>query len=546
MLFGAAPVGWRWAVAMRSALAFGIPALIVLAISGPEHAMVVALGSFAVFYGEGRAYRMRWRAVLLAGAGLLTAAVIGAEVGAGALDPWQAGTASAGFADVVVLAVVAVITTFVMVANRAGPPGVLFFALACAVAMRMAMVGVSVATIAGYAVIGVASAVIVSMTPMLRDPHAPEKQAVAAAARAVETYAEHRERARPAAAARHSAGTAIHAAWSVLHDAGLPAREPDSTIVRTLLAAHHRFVGLAETKSTTGDGSEVILDSSIPMTWPTIGFRLRRSLTIRSHAVMSALRTLVAALVAGGVSVVIDLGRPDWAVIAAVLVLNLGPDRIVGTVRALHRVGGTVIGLALFAALYALAPSGLVLVLLLIALMFLVDMLVARNYGVAVIFITPLALLISGSLGGPIAVPIRERFIETLLGAAVAVATMWVIVPRAHRHDLSWNESRVRRVTTDLIEVLRTQPPTTPEAMRLRRDLQFELVGNDLSGVAAIRDEPDWGRRQWAQHAQTGRTAYDLLAECWATPPAELLDDPDRWVRQIEALAHAERAADRR
>lgn len=522
LLFGSAQTGWRWPVAARSALAFGLPALIVLATGHQQQTMIVALGAFAVLYGEARAYRMRWRIVLIAGAGFLTAAALGAVIG----DLWHA---TAGIIGVAALSVVALVASYVMVATRAGPPGMFFFVLVCAVATRMAAAGISVPVIVGYTALGVLSSVLVSMSPMLRDARAPQNAAVAAALRAVDTYVESRKSGQPSAAERHAAGAALHSAWATVHDAGPTAREPDSEIIRTLLAAHRQFIGIS-------DSASDVLDAPVPMTRPTVGQRLRRSLTIRSHAATTALRTLAAAVIAGGLSVLLDLGRPDWAVITAVLVLNLGPDRIVGTVRALHRVGGTVVGLIVFAALHAFAPSGVALVLVLMALMFLTDLFVVRNYGIAVVFITPLALLIGGALGGPILVPIRDRLIETLVGALVAVAAMWVIVPRAHRHDLRWNESRVLRVAADLVEILRTKPPADPAAMRLRRDLQFELVGNHLSGVAAYRDEPAWTREQWPRHAEIGRIGYDLLAQCWLTPAKQLLTDPDGLAGQIARM----------
>ncbi|MEV2223657.1 FUSC family protein [Nocardia vinacea] len=518
LLLGSAQTGWRWPVAARSALAFGLPALIVLATGHQQQAMIVALGAFAVLYGEARAYRMRWRIVLIAGAGFLTAAALGAVIG----DLWHA---TAGMIGVAALSVVALVASYVMVATRAGPPGMFFFVLVCAVATRMAAAGISVPVIVGYTALGVLSSVLVSMSPILRDARAPEKAALASALRAVDTYVEYRKNGQPSAAERHAAGAALHSAWATVHDAGLPAREPDSEIVRTLLTAHRQFIGIA-------DAAPDVLDAPVPMTRSTVGQRLRRSLTIRSHAATTALRTLAAAVIAGGISVLLDLGRPDWAVITAVLVLNLGPDRIVGTVRALHRVGGTVVGLIVFAALHAFAPSDIVLVLVLMALMFLTNLFVVRNYGIAVVFITPLALLIGGALGGPILVPIRDR----LVGALVAVAAMWVIVPRAHRHDLRWNESNVLRVAAELIEILRTKPPADPVAMRLRRDLQFELVGNHLSGVAAYRDEPAWTREQWPRHAEIGRIGYDLLAQCWLTPAKRLRTDPDDLAGQIARM----------
>ena len=59
---------------------------------------------------------MRWRIALIAGASFLTAATLGAVIG----DLWHA---TAGIIGVAALSVVALVTSYVMVATRAGPPG---------------------------------------------------------------------------------------------------------------------------------------------------------------------------------------------------------------------------------------------------------------------------------------------------------------------------------------------------------------------------------------------------------------------------------------
>jgi uncharacterized membrane protein YccC len=244
----------------------------------------------------------------------------------------------------------------------------------------------------------------------------------------------------------------------------------------------------------------------------------------------------VASGVAGSVGILLDLGRPDWAVITAVLVVHQGPDRIVGTVRGVHRLVGTVIGLALFAGAYQLGLAGAGLVLLLMVLMFLIDLMIARNYGVAVVFITPVALLIGGvgASGGPIADPMRDRLLETLIGVAVALATLWLVVPRAHRHNLQWADSRVLDSTADLLRALRANHPNSDAALVLRRDLQLDLLIDDESGHRAVRDEIEWARQHWPRHTEVTRTGYDLLLQCWETPAGELLADPDRWAARID------------
>nr|WP_240963374.1 FUSC family protein [Antrihabitans stalactiti] len=297
-----------------------------------------------------------------------------------------------------------------------------------------------------------------------------------------------------------------------------------------LLAKHRQFIGVV-----AADPAEQ-LDPPLPLGAAGKRSRAHRSLTVHSHAAVSATRALVASGVAGSVGILLDLGRPDWAVISAVLVVHQGPDRIVGTVRGLHRLVGTVVGLALFAVAYQVGATGAALVLLLMVLMFLIDLMIARNYGVAVMFITPVALLIGGvgASGGPIAAPMRDRLIETLIGVVVALATLWLVVPRAHRHNLKWADARVLDSTAGLLHALRTENPNSDAALVLRRDLQLDLVIDDECGHRAVRDEVEWARLHWSRHTDTIRVGYDLLLQCWETPPGELIADPDGWATRIE------------
>ncbi len=440
---------------MRSALAFGLPALVLVGAGYHREALTVTLGAFAVMYGEQRPYRVRWRVVLLAGAALFAASMLGAVLGERLFGLWESGTKTDGVVEVVALSLVGLVAVFVAIANRSGPPGAFFFVLVCSVAIQVTRAGLPIRAVAVCCAVGVVSSLVVTMSGFVLDRRAPERAAVESAVRSIDDYVVLRERAQPAGQARRAAG--------------------------------------------------------------------------------AALRVMIAAGLAGGISVLVGLGRPDWAVITAVLVLHQGPDRVVGTVRGLHRLGGTVIGLGLFALLYQFVPTGAVLVLVLMTLMFLVDLAMARNYGIAVIAITPLALLIGGAgeSGGSIAAPMRDRLIETVIGVAIALATLWLVARHAHRRDLRWTDMRVAEAADALLEVLRQQPPNSPAALRLRRDLQFELVVSRASGVWAVRDEPEWAGSIWTSHVELSRNCCDLLVGCWDNAPGGVLADPDAWSERI-------------
>ncbi len=540
------PRGRRWPAGIRAALAFGIPALVLLTLGFQTEALLTAAGGFAVVYGEGRAFRARWAVVLTAGVALVASATVGGLVG----QYVPTHTVPGGAVLVVVLTVTAMIGALVVDALRLGPPGPFFFVLTCAIGSVVPLAGVSWAVNSGCVAIGAAWAALVSMSPALRDPirsrsadprRAPERDAVAAAERAVAAFLAARDDATRTDAAsdarivsaRHRASTAVDIAWATLHDARLPARRPNDPLVERLSTVHHTVAAAGAGLPVDPTHAADAVHDGVPMARPSVGFRLRRALHPRSHATTTAIRVGVASLAAGGLAVAAGLGRPDWAVVGAVLVLQQGPDRPRGLVRAAHRLAGTALGVVLFAAIFSLHPSGFVLVLILMGLQFLVELVIARNYGIAVVFITPLALLIGGaSHPGAQAWPLAaERLLETTIGVACAVAALWVVLPRAHRRCLDRSLVRTVAACEHLLVHLRRTPVDAPSSMALRRDVQFELTGAALAAEHAVGDERGWASTQWGRYLATDAVGHDLLAACRTRGTGTL--DPEPWLARL-------------
>ena len=123
---------------------------------------------------------------------------------------------------------------------------------------------------------------------------------------------------------------------------------------------------------------------------------------IRSHSTAAWRRALATALAAGAADALatwLHLGHPYWAAVSAVVPMaTLGTvDRLV---RARHRAGGTVLGIALAYMLFSfqLSPWGLVIAIGLLQLS--AELMVIRHYGIAMMFVTPLSLAVA-ELGEP-------------------------------------------------------------------------------------------------------------------------------------------------
>lgn len=138
------------------------------------------------------------------------------------------------------------------------------------------------------------------------------------------------------------------------------------------------------------------------------------------------LRIAVAAAIGTTISIVwLDPIHAYWTVSASVAVIGLTASRSYALGRALHRTLGTVVGAGLYLLMVPLGTDPIVLIPLFAALQFVIELVVVRNYALALTFITPLVLMLTSAampqadlLGAAV-----ERVVDTAAGAALAVAT---------------------------------------------------------------------------------------------------------------------------
>lgn len=501
-------IGSRWPAAVRAAAAFALPASVLLAAGLGRTALLAALGGFAVLYGENRPYRIRWRVILTAGLALVVSA---GSLGALAHVAGATPSTAASLGLVVASVALSALVVFVGNALRIGPPGPFFLVLTGGVALSVVRHGVDPLEVVAVTAAGVVGALVAGMAPALVRRRAPETAAVAAATTSVEAYLD--AGASRASHLRQGAGGALLQAWSVLHDAA----QVDGPLARRLWELHHRVH-----TGTDPDPADPVAMAPLPR--PSIAHRLRSAVHVDSPAAVATVRVAVAATVAGVVSVLCGLSRPDWAIVAVVLVLQLGPDRIRGALRGAHRLVGTAVGVGLFALIHHLDPSPVVLVVLLTVLTFLIELTVVSNYGLAVMAITPLALSMSAS-GPAIATPALDRILETVIGVAVGIGALWVVAPRAHRRTTRFTRARTVAAMTRLLDTVAAAPVASPTAMERRRDVQWSLMEAELAaGVAAV-DEPAFARHDWPRHVRLRATVHELLGLCWRRASAPSVDD---------------------
>lgn len=146
-------------------------------------------------------------------------------------------------------------------------------------------------------------------------------------------------------------------------------------------------------------------------------------------------RTIVVSILGAAAGLLVDPVRAYWVVAAAVTVVGVSAASTATFGRGIHRMIGTVVGAGVYVLLVLIPWSPLWIAVLLAALQFLVELVISRNYALALVFITPLVLVLTGAASGDfgsLAIA-GERVIDTIVGSVLALAVTVLPLPRLRR-----------------------------------------------------------------------------------------------------------------
>lgn len=140
--------------------------------------------------------------------------------------------------------------------------------------------------------------------------------------------------------------------------------------------------------------------------------------------------SVISMFVGGGYlfALLIGLSSPYWVPVSTVAVLQGANFRAIWT-RNIHRIFGTAIGLGIAWIIILLSPNDWVIAVLIVMLVFLIEMLITRNYGLAVIFITPLTVIFANA-GIQLADAdnlILVRLLNIIFGGVIGLLGGWFI-----------------------------------------------------------------------------------------------------------------------
>ncbi|MDQ1361859.1 MAG: hypothetical protein QOJ44_2236 [Acidimicrobiaceae bacterium] len=182
-------------------------------------------------------------------------------------------------------------------------------------------------------------------------------------------------------------------------------------------------------QSTIGEDHHRSWWERLATTWQTARTNLTPSSAIFRHAMRYGTATAI------GVSVALafQLTKGYWIPLTVAVVLR--PFTAATFERTLLRVAGTIAGGIIAAAVVSGVHGSVASVVLLFAFSALAFSLLPLNYGLAIVFLTPTVIVLV-SAGAPNNWEVAaHRVVNTLIGAAIALAVAYLLWPRAERRS---------------------------------------------------------------------------------------------------------------
>ncbi|BDH05357.1 FUSC family protein [Streptomyces seoulensis] len=492
------------------------PNLLLLALGRLDLALYTMAGSLCALYAHHRPYPARAR--VLTGVVLGMTAGLGIALLASALTPGPV-------VLVIVGALLAAAQKTVCEATRVGPPGNVVVTFISSAALFVPQTPSQVPGHLALALAAGAWAWLVCMAPGALRPHGPERRAVAAALRAAATAQDD---------GHVRARTAAHNAWQTLRT---PGTRPDPTrraLEHLLIHAEaapadaDQLRAWARALRGTGRVPEVpvpegadahadrrpgpdVTQRTGPQSLPGTARAPKRTAPERPdpradpcprpatkhrgplhHLTPIATRTALGCALAGLAALALGVGRPYWALVTAASLFQANVTLTWS--RGVQRVVGNVLGVLLFAALTPLTrlhPAALVVSVL--ACSFGAEALIARNYWLGTVCVTPMALLITEftHLQDP-GVLITQRVLDTLVGALAGLAAA-VVVTNRRAGDRVTDAITAAEHARARTEHLLGHPDPAPHALpAARRALAAALT--DLRATADTAQGEWWQR----------------------------------------------------
>lgn len=472
------------------------------------------IGAQAAHTGREAPLRNRVRALLVVGVATLTMECIGAAIGP---HVWLMPPLFALLTLVIVWTWHALLT---------GPPGPINTLFAAAFSAYMTGHGYALTTLLRVTGLSWLVASLASVIILCFDLLAPERVAVDEADVAVSAYRDRPDEcpARRSNRMRSAAVFAVNNAWHVLRTGrrqltGRTSARRD--IEERLMGIHLNLIDVLRSESFPTSSLDIGENfRRVPLGRPSLRYLLSTALDRGSRPRLVAARAALAVLAGSMMMIASPVGHAYWAILSSLIVLHMGAPRADLTIRAAHRVIGTGVGVLCYVGIVALQPAPWIRVGIVVAMIYGLEVIVTRNYALAVVCITIFALMMTPVASrADIATLMRDRFIETLIGATAATAVIWLVGRSAPVLLVRSQYRRTLRCIERVLADLAAGRLITRDSRSDRRTMVFEL-GRASEILSSQRpDDPETLSRWQDVQEEVALFGFDVMASCWRRLP---------------------------
>ncbi|WP_240035211.1 FUSC family protein [Neobacillus notoginsengisoli] len=430
-MFKRNPFPWR--KALCAGLASSLPILIGILMGNMGYGLAAGIGGFAYLYVFNQPYAQRAKMIFLVALGLAFSMALGIL-----LSPYPVGMA-------IGLGVLGALGIFLFGALKIPGPSAVFFVLCFAIATGLPATPDEARIRAGLVLLGGLLSWLISMAGWFFHPHGPETAAMkkaysqlanfavsAAVGKSEEQYktvtalkeAEaillsgysfwtHSEQYKRLYLlndhanrlfleildlTRNGKALPLEISQSLLALAGaIGSRKKNEAKILQPEMSNGRianlFMKIYDADAIMNEPIEKI-EQSVKIVKPSVKSQLLGAFDKNSIVFLSALRYGIVLIVASLISYALPVERPYWIPLSCAAVM-LGSTIVATFHRAIQRTFGTMIGLIIASVILLNIQNAFLVVPTIFVLTFLTELFIVRNYALAVVFITPSALLIA-------------------------------------------------------------------------------------------------------------------------------------------------------
>ncbi|OHV29618.1 MULTISPECIES: FUSC family protein [Pseudofrankia] len=527
-VFGVARPRGRLRIAVVCAVAFAVPLTVGELAGKPQAGLLATFGAFSAAYFPDAALAFRARALPVIGVGLALSAAIGVTA------------AGASWTIAVGISGLAALATLLVRAFDVPAPGAYPFVISCAVATQLPQDVEQLGERVALTLAGAGFAWLLTISASFPDRHGPARRAAAKALTSLADMLE-AIGTPDYDSARHNAAQAVRLLRTVLRE-GSGQDRSRRALSTVAYGAQHVFDAAVSYATTTREPVPPVLPATLrelaagiqvgaggtgatgadlvdqkrdradlpgvgtsasraraglcaavaglahpapdrpsdrppaPLL-PSARAERRRRLDREALAWPLAARAGLAGLVAAALAIAAGVDHPYWAPAAAATVVQGTTVRSAGR-RSLQRAAGTAIGAVVALGILSVQLPAWWLIVMIAVLEGAAQILMAANYALATVLITPLALILVefARPGTPPAELVAPRLLDTLLGCAVGLVVVLLLWPHAAERRLPRALANSLDATGDLLVLRLTAGGKNPgDASR-------------ATGVAAARE----------------------------------------------------------